>query len=63
MKHRRFLLFRWHKRVQLDIRLGAGFLSLGWVWRYRHRPIAYWSPDATPIHPGVRVLFGCAAED
>lgn len=54
MKNRIFLLFRWHKRVQLDISLGhyaqAGYLSLGWTWRDGHRPICYWSPDATPLN-------------
>jgi hypothetical protein len=63
VKHRRFLPFRWHKRVQLDIHLGGGFLSLGWVWRYQHRPVCYWSPDATPMHEGARGLFMRAATD
>lgn len=42
-------LFRWHKRTQLDIEFRGGFLSLG---------IAYWSPDATPMHPRTRGLRG-----
>lgn len=56
-------LFRWHRRTQLDIEWRSGWLSLGWTWVRRQewrrspwlwRPIAYWSPDATPVHPGAR---------
>lgn len=51
---RNLTLYRWHKRTQLDIRLGSqaqgGYLSLGWSWQDGHRPICYWSPDATPMH-------------
>lgn len=44
-------LYRWHKRIQLDINLGRrGYLSLGWTWRSDSRPVCYWSPDATPMH-------------
>lgn len=52
----RFMLFRWHKRTQLDIRLRRGFLSLGLDRRRGWRSIAYWSPDATPVHPKARGL-------
>lgn len=47
-------LFRWHKRTQLDVEWRGGWLSLGLDWRRRLRPIAYWSPDATPAHPAAR---------
>lgn len=54
MNHKRFILFRWRRRWQLDIRLRASFLSLGLDWREGWRPVAYWSPDATPMHPQAR---------
>lgn len=54
MKHKRFFLFRWWKRTQLDIRLRDGFLSVGLDWRTGWSPIAYWSPDATPVHPRAK---------
>jgi hypothetical protein len=44
-------LFRWYRHAQLDIELLGGWMSLG-VKRWR--PIAYWSPDATPMHPKAR---------
>lgn len=66
MNHRRFMLFRWWRRTQLDIRLRASFLSLGLDRRRGPHPdkpirrgwrlIAYWSPDATPMHPRARGL-------
>jgi hypothetical protein len=43
-------LFRWWKRTQLDIDCRGGWLSLGLDRRDRWKPIAYWSPDATPMH-------------
>lgn len=52
----RAMLFRWYKRKQLDIRLWSGYLSLGLDWRDGLRAIAYWSPDATPVHPAARGL-------
>lgn len=62
---RRVALFRWWKRTQLDIRLKNGFLSLGldrraprWASHLRWRLIAYYSPDATPVHPRARGLKG-----
>jgi hypothetical protein len=57
-------LFRWWRRTQLDIELRAGFLSLGLDRRtprgalFPWRLIAYYSPDATPIHPRSRGLKG-----
>lgn len=57
VKHKRFMLFRWHKRTQLDVRLEGRFLSLGLDRRGpRWRVIAYVSPDATPVHPAARGL-------
>ena len=34
----------------------TGFLSLGLDRTNGWRPIAYWSPDATPVHPAARGL-------
>ncbi len=58
---KRITLFRWWKRTQLDIQVGNGFLSLGldrttprWMSRLTWRPIAYYSPDATPVHPRAK---------
>jgi hypothetical protein len=56
VSHKRFMLFRWWRRTQLDIRLHASFLSVGLDRRRGWRPIAYWSPDATPMHPAARGL-------
>jgi hypothetical protein len=47
-------LFRWSKHTQLDIEWRGGFLSLGLVRRGMWKPVAYWSPDATPTHPEAR---------
>lgn len=62
---KRIALFRWWKHTQLDIRLKSGFLSLGldrrtprWVSPISWRLIAYYSPDATPVHPRGRGLKG-----
>lgn len=55
----RLMLFRWHRHWQLDIRLQRGFLCLGTNWRDRYQLIAYWSPDATPMH---RLARGLGAE-
>lgn len=63
MMHR-FTLYRWWKRTQLDVQLGRGYLSLGVDRRppvavcIPWRPIAYYSPDATPAHPRARGLNG-----
>jgi hypothetical protein len=54
MNHKRFILFRWWKHWQLDIRLSNRFLSIGLNWREGVRPVAYLSPDATPTHPMTR---------
>lgn len=58
---KRIMLFRWWKRTQLDIQLGNGFLCLGldrttprWMSRLNWRLIAYYSPDATPVHPRAK---------
>lgn len=51
---KRFNLFRWYKRTQLDVRFHRGFLSLGLDRRTRWRPIAYISPDAVPTNPRAR---------
>lgn len=51
---KRAYLFRWWKRTQLDVRLAGGFLSLGLDRKDGWRPIAYWSPDATPVHPRAK---------
>lgn len=65
---RRVAVFRWWKRTQLDIQLQSGFLSLGldrrtprWASRLSWRLIAYYSPDATPVHPRARGLKGWAS--
>lgn len=62
---KRIMLFRWWKRTQVDIRIGGGFLSLGldrttprWLSRFSWRPIAYYSPDATPTHRCARGIKG-----
>jgi hypothetical protein len=51
---KRVHLFRWWKRTQVDIDLGSQWLCLGidrhGVWQ----PIAYLSPDATPVHREAR---------
>lgn len=62
---KRVMLFRWWRRTQLDIQLGNGFLSLGLdrttprrlSW-FSWRLVAYYSPDATPVHPRARGLKG-----
>jgi hypothetical protein len=58
---KRIMLFRWWKRTQLDIQVGYGFLCLGldrgtprWMSRLNWRLIAYYSPDATPVHPRAK---------
>lgn len=51
---RRVHLFRWWKHTQIDIECRGGFLSLGLVRRGMWKPVAYWSPDATPTHPKAR---------
>jgi hypothetical protein len=51
---RKVHLFRWWKRTQLDIEWRGGWLSLGLNRRGRWGLIAYWSPDATPVHPAAR---------
>ena len=63
MKH--VMLFRWWKRTQVDIQIGKGFLCVGldrttprWLSRFSWRPVAYYSPDATPTHPRARGLKG-----
>lgn len=53
---RKAYLFRWHRHWQLDMPCASGWLSLGLSWRYGVRPIAYWSPDATPVHPRAKGL-------
>lgn len=61
-RHRRFVLYRWWKRTQLDIHIGgAGFVCVGvdrraprWATWVPWRAIAYYSPDATPMHPRAR---------
>lgn len=54
-------LFRWYRRTQLDIQWGGGWLSVGLDrHQFPWRPIAYWSPDATPVHPRARGLKGGA---
>jgi hypothetical protein len=54
MRYPIFRRYRWHKRTQLDIALGRfarfGYLGIGWTWLDGHRPVLYWSPDATPSH-------------
>lgn len=47
-------LFRWWKRTQLDLPCHGGWLSLGLDRRDWWKPIAYWSPDATPAHPEAK---------
>jgi hypothetical protein len=51
---KRVHLFRWWKRTQVDIDLGSQWLCFGidrhGVWQ----PIAYLSPDATPVHREAR---------
>lgn len=61
----RLSLYRWSKRTQIDIELRNGFLCLGldrrtprWMSRLSWRLIAYYSPDATPVHPHSRGLRG-----
>jgi hypothetical protein len=49
-------LFRWAKRTQFDMPCRAGWLSLGLDRTRRWRLVAYWSPDATPMHPRARGL-------
>jgi len=51
---RKPMLFRWHKRTQIDIPFRSGFLSLGLDRHDPWRVIAYWSPNATPVHPRAR---------
>lgn len=51
-------LFRWWKRTQLDTRTRSGWLSVGLDRRDGWHPFAYWSPDATPVHPRARHYLG-----
>ena len=59
---RRPHLFRWYRHWQLDAPTWpVGWLSLGFKSERRSgtrfgpwRPVAYWSPDATPLHPQAR---------
>jgi hypothetical protein len=53
---RRVHLFRCWRHTQLDVEWRGGFLSLGLDRHGPWRPIAYWSPDATPVHPLARGL-------
>lgn len=53
----RLSLYRWHKHVEVDIKLWRGYLCFGWVWKYVHRPFLYWSPDSLPIHERARGFF------
>lgn len=56
--------FRWWRHWQIDIALGRRrWFSIGVNWRPRFkdewawpRLIAYYSPDATPVHPKARGL-------